>query len=184
MSLFDDLMDLNYDLICKALDIDPATKTQNILPLSYSESPAGLKNPHADYVFYIVQFDDSGINRQIDDITAPHPDITLVTRKIQYVRNLRFIWQIYGDDGFEWADTLRTQLLDSDVVRNMLAGNGISLITDVPEAVGPIPEKIGQQWYKRYDLYAKLNQMVTKTTTLPAIASTNIIIETEEGVEA
>lgn len=182
MSLFDDLMDFNFDLTCKALDIDPATQPQNILPLSYPDSPAGLKNPHADCVFYLVQFDDAGINRQIDDITAPNADETLVTRKIQYVRNLRFIWQLYGDDGAEWGDTLRIMLFDPDI-QTLLAKQGISLITDVPDPVGPIPEKIGQQWYKRYDLYAKFNQLVTKETTLPAVASADVVIVTEKGVE-
>lgn len=182
MSLFDDLMDLDYDLICEALSIDPATKPQNILPLSNADSPAGLKDPNSNFVFYIVQLDDAGINRQIDDITAPNADETLVTRKIQYVRNLRFIWQLYGDDGFEWADTLRAKLSDSDDIRTLLAAHGISLITDVPEAVY-IPEAIGQQWYKRYDLYAKFNQLVTKVSTLSAVANADVVIVTEKGAE-
>ena len=182
MSLHSDLMDFDYDLTCRALDLDSTANLQNMLPLSYADSPAGLKDPHADYVFYIVQFDDTGINKQIDDITAPNTNEALITRKIQYVRNLRFIWQIYGDDGAEWADTLRIMLFDPDI-QAMLTEQGISLITDVPEAIGPLPEAIGQQWYRRYDLYAKFNQLVTRETTVPALASTNIIIETEKGVE-
>lgn len=181
MSMFADLMRLLFTVTCTALDIDSTKKPQNILPLSYTESPAGLTDPHSNFVFYIVQFEDTGINRQIDDITAPNSDLTLVTQKIQYVRNLRFIWQTYGDDGFEWADTLRIRLFDSDI-QTLLSAQGISLIPDIPAPVY-IPEKIGQQWYKRYDLYAKFNQLVTRETTLPALANADIIIETEKGVE-
>ena len=181
MNLFNDLMTLLFQVTCTALGLDYKTHPQNIRPLEYPDSPAGLRTPHDDIVFYIVQFDDAGINRQIDDITAPNTDETLVTRKIQYCRNLRFIWQIYGDDGFEWADTLRIMLFDPDI-QTMLKEKGISLVTDVPQAVY-IPEPVGQQWYKRYDLYAKFNQLVTKETTLPAVASANVIIVTEKGVE-
>lgn len=179
MSLFKELMDLVYDVTVMMLEIDPATKPQNILPLSYVESPAGLKDPHSDFVFYMVQFDNQNINRQIDTTIEDASPVTL-SKKTSYVRNLRIIWQTYGDDGFEWADKIRIRLFGEDV-RALLSAKGISLITDVREAQY-IPEKIGQQWYKRYDLYANFNQLVTMEETVSAIAGAEIDIVDEKGV--
>ena len=180
MSLYNKLMDLVYDVTCAALELNSDTSPQNILPLNYTESPAGLKDPHKNYVFYAVQFEGENINRQLDDLTVANTNPALTTRRVRYVRNLRIIWQTYGDDGFEWADTLRIMLFDS-TIQQMFAVQGISLITDVSEPVY-IPEKIGQQWYKRYDFSAKFNQLVTKETNVPAVSGTEIIVVDEKGV--
>lgn len=180
MSLFKDLMNFDCRITCTMLGLDPNTHPQNILPLSNADSPAGLKDPHSNYVFYLVQFDDADINRQIDDITIENSNPALTTKRIQYVRNLRFIWQIYGDDGFEWADTIRIMLFDNDI-KALFAEKGISLITDVPEPVY-FPEKISQHWYKRNDLSAKFNQLVTRESAVPAVSGTDIILEDEKGV--
>jgi hypothetical protein len=180
MSLYKTLMDLVYDITVQMLGLDPTTVPQNVKPLSFTESPAGLKDPHSDCVFYLVQFDDEGINRQIDDLTVPNSNPALTTKRTQYVRNLRIIWQTYGDDGFEWADTLRIKLMDQDIL-SLFKAQGITLIPGIQAPVY-IPEKIGQQWYKRYDLFAKFNQLVTLESHPPAISGVDVIIIDEKGV--
>lgn len=179
MSLFNDLMELARVITCTMLDLNPSDQPQNIVPLTLTESPGFLTDPHSDFVFYLVQFDNQDINRQIDTTIEDASPVTL-SKKTSYVRNLRIIWQTYGDDGFEWADKIRIRLFGEDV-RALLAAKGISLITDVREAQY-IPEKIGQQWYKRYDLYANFNQLVTMEETVSAIASAEIDIVDEKGV--
>ena len=179
MSLFKDLMNFAYDVTCAMLGLDPTANPQNILPLDYTESPSGLDDPHSDYAFYLVQFDDADINRQIDTEIEVLSPVTM-NKKVKYVRNLRFIWQTYGDDGFEWADRIRIKLFDPDI-QALFEDKGISLITDVPEPVY-IPERIGQKWYKRYDLAAKFNQLVTVEESVSAVASAEIAIVDEEGV--
>ena len=180
MSLFDGLMNFTYKTTCAMLGLDLTTQQENIMPLDLEDSPGSLENPNSDYVFYMVQFDDADINRQIDDLTVPNDNPALTTKRIQYVRSLRINWQTYGDDGFEWADTIRTMLFDRDI-QALFAAQGISLVTDVPEPVY-IPEKIGQQWYKRYDVSAKFNQLVTKESNVPAISGAEILLEDEKGV--
>jgi len=155
---------------------------QNVLPLNYSEVPAGLKNVHDDYVFYLVSFTDSPINRQMEINDNGSEDPALLTRSTKHVRNLRIDWQCYGDDAFEWSEQIRIMLFNEDV-KQLLKAQGISLITDVPEPVF-IPEMINHQWYYRYDIRASFNQLVTFQTTIPALASADIIIESEKGVEA
>ena len=181
MSLFNDLMWTQFNITCAMLGYDPTSYPQFIRPLDYTESPAGLKDPHTNMVFYIVQFTDEDINRQVDTIYSGNTDPALVSKKVKYCRNLRMIWQTYGDDGFEWADKIRINLLTSDDVHNILKQQGMSLIPDVSEPMY-IPESIGEQWYKRYDLYADFNQLVVLEDTLPAVSGTDIIIETEKGV--
>jgi hypothetical protein len=155
---------------------------QNVLPAYHPKAPAGIRDPSSDYVFYLVQFTDSPINRQIDVIHSSGTDTSLIDRTIKYVRNLRISWQCYGDDAFEWADTLRIMLFDP-TIKELFAAQGISLITDVSEPVF-IPEPINGQWFHRYDISAEFNQLVTRTTTVSAVASADVIIETEKGVEA
>lgn len=178
MSLFDDLMDFDSDVTRQMLGLPDGT--QLLKPLNYADSPAALKSPHDNRVFYIVEFGNEDINRQIDDITGQNTDPTLVTREVKYVRNLIFRWQIYGDDGFEWADKIRIMLFDP-TIQSLFAAQGISLITDVPQAIY-VPEAKGQQWYKRYDISATFNQLVTFQTTVPAVSGTEIIFEDEKGV--
>jgi hypothetical protein len=180
MSLYSGLMDLVYDITTTALGL--GSNAQNVVPLYDPESVGVLKDPKRNYVFYLVQFTDDAINKQIDVVSEANPNNTLVTKKIKYVRNLRFAWQFYGDDGFEWADSLRMRLFDSDI-KTLLANSGISIVTSVNEPVF-IPEPIGNQWYKRYDLTAKFNQLVIRETTESAIANATVYIETDEGVVA
>lgn len=180
MSLFHDLMVFDFNTTCKMLGYDPTLFPQNIKPLDPTNNPAGKSKPSDNLAFYLVMFDDTDINRQIDDITDQNADPTLVTKKYQYVRNVRFIWQTYGDDGMEWADTIRFKLFMQDI-QNMFAKQNMSLITDVPEPVY-VPELIGQQWYKRYDLAATFNQLVEVDSALPAISGTEIYVETDKGV--
>lgn len=180
MSLFHDLMTFDYSVTCSMLGIDSTTNPQYIKPLNPTYSPAGKQKPEENLVFYLATFDNEDVNRQIDDITDPNADSTLVSKTYQYVRNVRFIWQTYGDDGMEWADTMRFKLFMPDI-QELFAKQSLSLITDVPEPVY-VPELIGQQWYKRYDLSATFNQLVTVSSTLPAISGTNIYVETDKGV--
>lgn len=58
----------------------------------------------------------------------------------------------------------------------------MSLVTDVPEPVF-IPELLGTQWYKRYDLYADFNQLVTENKEIDLAASARVVVKTDEGIE-
>jgi len=180
MSLYKTLMDLLYDITVTALDLD--SNSQNVVPIENYESVGGLRNPAQNFIFYGIQTTDDAINKQVDVIATTGTNEAIAYQKVQYVRNLRFTWHFYGDDGFEWADTMRVRLFDTDI-RTMLSDLGITMVTNVPEAFY-VPELIGGQWYKRYDLTATFNQLVTRTNELPAIALATVYIETEEGVVA
>jgi hypothetical protein len=180
MSLFNSLMDFVYDTTIQMLDINPSTNPQYIAPLDLTESVGVLKDPHTNYIFYLVSFADTDINKQLEITSSGNSNSALVTQTTKYVRNLKIDWQLYGDDAFEWSDTLRIKLF-SQSIKDLFKSQGISLITDVSQAVF-VPEKINNQWYKRYDISAKFNQLVISTTAVPAISGTDVIIETEKGV--
>ncbi len=179
MSLYQDLMDLAYAVTCTTLDLDPADKPQNIIPFDLTDDSGLLTDPHSDVVLYNVQFDNRDSNRQIDTTVEDKSPVSL-NRQIRYVQSLRILWQVYGDDGFEWADRIRIKLFSPDV-QALLAAKGISLIPDVQEAQY-VPEKVGQQWYRRYDLNAGFNRLVTMEETVPAVASTEINVLDKKGV--
>jgi hypothetical protein len=180
LSLYQTLMDFAYDVTCKMLNVDPATNPQYITPLDMVESIGALEDPHSNCIFYLVSFDNTSMNEQVETASSENSNTALVTQTMKYVRNLKIDWQIYGDDGFEWADTLRIKLFDP-TIKSLFAAQGISLILPVKQAIF-FPEKIGQQWYHRYDLRANFNQRVIKESNVDAIASTNIIIEDKKGV--
>lgn len=174
-----DLMILAFNVTCAILGIDPKTNPQNIRPLNPVPNPAALKDPHADMIFYLVQFGDAPINRQIDVITEVKGTGT-VTKNVKHVRSLTLNWQIYGDNGMENADKIRIGLMNPDI-QAMFENKNISLIPDIAEPVY-VPELIGTQWYSRYNLSANFNQLVIDTSTLSTIASADVVIETEKGV--
>jgi hypothetical protein len=180
MSLYADLMRLVCNATKTALGLSSAS--QQVAPLYATESVGILQDATTNAVLYGIQFDDDRINRQIDVIREANSDSSLTTKIQKYVRVLRVNWEIYGPDSFEWSDTMRIRLFDNDI-RELFKAQNISLITDVLEPVF-VPEAIGQQWYWRYDLSAKFNQLVIQQSTDSAVASANVIIETEKGVVA
>lgn len=179
MSIYNDLMDLAYVVTCTMLDLNPADKPQNIIPFDLTDDSGVLTDPHSDVVLYHVQFDNRDSNRQIDTTVKDESPVSL-NRQTRYVRTLRILWQIYGDDGFEWADRMRIKLFSPDV-QSLLAAKGISLVTDVQEAQY-VAEKVGQQWFRRYDLNADFNHLVTLEETVPTVASAEINVTDKKGV--
>lgn len=180
MSLFMDLMEVAYEATCTALGIDYKANPQNIRPLNYTDSPAALNKPDEDLAYYLVEFGDSPLNRQIDVEYGKFGDKT-TEKKTHRCRNIRIIWQTYGGNGFENADKIRERLFDDDI-REIFRSAGMSLVTDVPEPVF-IPELLGTQWYKRYDLYADFNQLVTENKEIDLAASARVVVKTDEGIE-
>jgi hypothetical protein len=177
MSLFHDLMVFTQSVTCAMLGL-PDT-AQNIAPLDYVDSVGVLQDAHSDYVFYLVAFANESINQQFDITTNTNSDPTLTTQSTKYVRNLQITWQIYGDDGMDWTDLIRLKLMEPDIVE-LFAEQGISLIPDVEQAFF-IPEKVNNQWFHRYDLTARFNQLVEYDTTIAAISAADVIIETDKG---
>jgi len=185
MNLSSRLKDFVFDETIKMLagaTNAPTQDKQNVLPLYGPENAAGIKNVHADVVFYNITYRGDPNNKQMDVTTNSNIDPTLATYKTKYNRTMRINWVFCGDDSMEWADTLRLMLFDLSI-RTDFAAQGMSLIPDVEEALF-VPEIIGQKWLHRYDLYADFNQLVTNQTTIPAIAKADVIIESEKGVEA
>jgi hypothetical protein len=179
-TLYQTLMGTIYDITVAALSLD--TDTQYVVPLYATESVGGLEDPFTDCVYFSVQFDDDQINRQIDVVYEENSNSSLTTRIQKYVRVLRIDWQFYGSDALERSDTLRIRLFDDDI-KELFKAQNISLITDVPEPVF-VPEMFNQQVYRRYDMTARFNQLVIQETTIDAVASADVVIETEKGVVA
>lgn len=157
------------------LGIDPTTNPQNILPAYDPDSAAGVRDAHSDVVFYSLTFTDEPISRQHDVSTDDEGN-----RIVKYVRNLRIEWVCYGDDSFEWADTIRIMFFDPDILAEF-AAQGITLITDVP-APTFVPEPKGNEWYLRYDVSARFNQLVTRQAPQPTIDSLDITLMDDKGV--
>lgn len=181
-SLRDGLMDFLYDQTCLMIGADPSTNPQYALPLNSRADAAGLKDNSEDYVFSNIKTTDYGINRQMDiSVDGPLDADGNATKTVSYVRTLRFYWELYGPDSFEWADKIRLALMTDDTIKTNFDAQGLSLVTDIAEPVF-LPDPINLQWYERWDLQADFNQLVIAQSQVPVINSTEIVIETEKGV--
>jgi|GEM_PF-2666968 len=186
MSMYNNLMDFVCDETVKMLagttnapTLGPGGKSTSVLPFYSPEGAAGIKDVYTDLVFYRITFRDDPTNKQFDAIYTSNTNPALSTYTKKYNRTMRIDWGFCGNNAMEWADTLRIMLFDPSI-RVDFATKGMSLIPEVEEAVF-VPELIGQQWLHRYDLTADFNQLVIKQTTIPAIATADIIIVTDKG---
>lgn len=171
------LMDFVYDQTIKILDLD--ANSQAVLPLYSPESPAGLEDNHTDIIFYNIQPYDDGINKQIDVVGGTITD-GYISQSVSYVRTWEIEWQIYGDSSFDNADKIRLALYNDSNINDDFEGLGLSIIPSIQAPVY-VPEDINNQWFQRYDLRVKINELVTVQGQAPIINNAQIEIVTEDG---
>lgn len=102
-----------------------------------------------------------------------------MTRADQYTRVHIVDWVFYGPNSYTDSDKLRNGLFNQNIV---LAQSNLYLITDVPIPIRN-PDYFDGQWWSRVDLSASFNEKVKRESEQQTIASLNIKIKTEGGIE-
>lgn len=154
-----------------------------------------------DIIYIRCVEEDDEYNRirdlEIADV-LPEP-ATLVQLTSIYTRVWRTFWTIYGPSSFDNARAIRSALLTQNVHDMFLgayntygqipSGEGgfgggtvnIYLVTDMA-APRRVPELFDGQWWERVDFDCQFNEQVNETTTVNAVESTEVILETNTGV--
>jgi hypothetical protein len=105
---------------------------------------------------------------------------TTFTKTFIYTRVWRVAFTLYGPTGFDSARLIKSGLMGTDAIAYTLAASALYLIPDMPATVRA-PEKFQGQWWERCDFAVRMNEQVTETQTIPAIASVEILAYTEIG---
>lgn len=98
-----------------------------------------------------------------------------------YTRVHRVQWVLYSSTGADYADILRDGLYHADTISTLKASN-LFMVLDVP-APSRIPELFNGQWWQRADLSARFNELVTRNSTVPYLASVNITVKSDDGAK-
>lgn len=124
---------------------------------------------------------DHPYNRVRDVKNLVNDEVT-VGQLTTYIRFWETSWQFYGPNSFDRArqvhSSLFTQLLhDTFAVQNL----ALAWVTDAP-APQRVPFESDGQWWERTDFTATFSERVTEVTIVPSIASSEIIVETADGI--
>ena len=112
------------------------------------------------------------------DIKYATNDIASVKQSTTYHRVWQVFWTFYGPNSLDQARKVRSGLLNGSIQ----IGN-LKLIPDIAEPIRA-PENYEGQWWERVDMDATFNELVTEDLTVPTVAFSEIIIETENGIVA
>ena len=135
-----------------------------------------------DVCFLKATEEDDAYNRVRDRVWTPQ-DSASVLAQDTYTRVWRVSWSFYGPTAFDNARLLKSTLLTVDFPSDTLQMSKLYLITDT-QATTRSPELFQGQWWERTDFSIKLNELVEETLSVPTIASAEILLETERGVQA
>ncbi len=198
MSAYSDLMDFIFDVTIKMLagvtNAPVATEVRDgegnvikttcasVIPMDQPYGAAGLKDAHTDAVFYNITPIDDPYNRQVNRSLVKNDDESVTSTEIRMTRALQISWACVGPDSFEWISKIELMLFDSAIHADF-AAQGLALVPDVPSPRF-VPEILKQEWLHRYDLQATFYQEETAIKTEPAVGIADIIIISEQGVEA
>lgn len=151
-----------------------------------------------DVVYIRCVEEDDEYNRIRDQEVADAPPTQVLISSI-YTRVWRTFWTFYGPNSFDHARAVKSFLFSQTGHDALLGAFGtygqlpfgaggygggtisVYLVTDV---ISPrrVPELRNGQWWERVDFDCQFNEQVTETEVVNAVASTEIITETENGV--
>lgn len=136
-----------------------------------------------DFIFVRCVEDDDNYNR-IRDVELIQDGPTQLIEQMTYTRVWRCFWVAYGPNSFDNMRIMRSALhRPSQPIVDMLATGNLYFVTD-PAAPTYAPEQKDGQWWERTDFSAQFNEGVTEQEIVSAVASVEVIVETEKGVVA
>lgn len=136
-----------------------------------------------DFMFVRCIEDDDLYNR-IRDVELIQNGPTQLIEQMTYTRVWRCFWTAYGPNSFDNMRIMRSALhRPSQPIVDMLKTGNLYFVTD-PAAPTRFPEQKDGQWWERVDFSAQFNEGVTEQELVNAVASAEIILETNKGIVA
>lgn len=167
-----DLESFFWNLTIQMLGLDPnAPENQDRVRIDWQKNGAPAWRIDQDVCFLMVAYDDDAITRQTE-VSYEAADDLNATRSQSYTRVLRVSFVCYGPNSFGDADTIRSSLFQPQFTE-LLQSNNLALILDVPSPMRA-PELYNGQWWHRTSLYARFNELVIKTSSVPYLQSADV----------
>lgn len=135
-----------------------------------------------DVVYVRAETVDSEYSRQ-RDLKSVYDGPTLLSQVVTYIRVWKINFNFWGPNSFDHARVVHSALMTDQGTHDFLSNALLALVTD-PPVPRRVPEEAAGQWWERTDFWADFNELVTESTTVNAVASAEVIIETRDGVVA
>lgn len=135
-----------------------------------------------DIVYVRAIEDDDEYNRQ-RDVTTNQKTPSTLQQLTTYVRVWRVMWTLMGPNSFDRARQIKSALF-TQTPHDLFAVLNVKLylVTDI-SAPRRVPEFIAGQWWERVDFECQFNELVTEEVLTNAVASAEVIVETDKGVQ-
>jgi hypothetical protein len=162
-------------LTYKILGIDPSGLQPNQSPVRVEWPTGGAPGwkINEDITFIMVNYDDDAITRQVEVKYLSNNDQNAY-RTVSSTRVLRVNWICYGPNSFDNANIIRNGIFLPEF-SEMLKENNLALIFDLPSPIRA-PELFNGQWWDRTSFYARFNELIIQSVSVPYITSPNIQI--------
>lgn len=169
--------DFFVSLTYTILGINPTTLQPNQAPVRVEWPTGGAPGwkIDEDVTFIMVNYDDDAITRQVDVTYNPN-DANNAYRSVSSTRVLRVNWICYGPNSFDNANNIRNGIFLPDN-SDTLSANNLALIFDLPAPVRA-PELFNGQWWDRTSFYARFNELIVQSQSVPYLTSPNVQIIT------
>jgi hypothetical protein len=116
------------------------------------------------------------------DILYSHNDEISVLQTITYQRTWRLGMTFYGPNAFDHARVI-SDVMFLDWFQEALQASNLYIVPN-PDRPAFAPEQYNAQWWDRADFALGLNEQVTAQIVTPSIASSEVILETADGIVA
>jgi hypothetical protein len=130
-----------------------------------------------DVVFLRATISDDRVNRSRDRSHANPTDGSL-TETVTYIRVWKIDFLLYGPNSLDHARLIKSALFMA-WTQTTLAASNLAIVLDVADP-RRMPELFEAEWWERSDFSARFNELVTEVGSVPAIASIEIDLYTED----
>lgn len=135
-----------------------------------------------DDIVSIQCTEDNGEYNKIRDSLIAQNNSTSVSVNFEYTRIWRVALSVRGPNSFDNVRLIKSGLL-LDFIHDTLAASNLFLVTTLNNGVR-VPELENGQWWERTDVAFQFNEQVNESIVIPNVASVEVTINTENGVQS
>ncbi len=174
----DQINTLLQSITCGMIGIDPPDLSAVRVDWPTEGQPF-VDAPETDvcYLRCVLENDDYDKLRDLARTNA-EPSPTPVMYTWTYTRVWTVHWIFYGPGSLNHASAVRSALFQEYFTDQL----GLSQLFPNPDNAAPqrVPEQFNAQWWERVDFSTCMNEFVTETTTVPAVVSVPVTVESED----
>ncbi len=179
----DSLLGIYQQLTAQILGFNPTSDTDPAYAAVRLDWPTAGQPGWAigDDIAFLAAREEESDYSQIRDLALSPNNATSVLSTYTYTRVWRVSWSFYGPASFDHA-RLTNDALVLDWVHDALVPSNLYLVDVARPRYAP--ELFSGQWWKRTDLSARYNELVTASIVDTTIASAEVLLYNVRGLAA